>query len=91
MIKSLSPGNGIQIDHGYSSMPYINSNNNNPMQGMLRVSGNDMQVFDGSSWITVGGSFPTISLNGAAQSAILWAQQKMAEEASIKEFGKTCK
>ena len=67
-------------------MPYINSNINNPMQGMLRISGNDMQVFDGSSWITVGGAYPSVSLNGAAAAAITWVQEKMAEEASIKEL-----
>lgn len=86
MIKGISSGNGIQVDHGYSSMPYISNNTSNPMQGMLRINGNDMQVFDGSVWISVGGAFPSISLNGAAQSAIKWAQEKMAEEASIKEL-----
>jgi hypothetical protein len=86
MIKSITGGNGIVVESGYSTMPYISQNNNNPMQGMLRISGNDLQVFDGSTWIHVGGAFPSISLNGAAQSAINWAQSQMAEEASIKQL-----
>jgi hypothetical protein len=86
MIKSITSGNGIQVDNNYSSLPYINQNPNNPMQGMIRVNGNDLQVFDGSAWIHVGMSFPTVSLTGPAYSAIHWAQQKMAEEENIKRL-----
>jgi hypothetical protein len=84
MIKNISGGNGIQVDGGYWSPPYINQNSQNPMQGVLRINGSDMQVYDGSGWISIGGAFPTVSLNGAAYSAINWAQQKMQEEANIK-------
>jgi len=86
MIRSIIPGTGIQVDNGYFSFPYVNQNHSNPMQGMIRISGNDLQVFDGSGWVTLGGAYPSISLNGAAQSAIMWAQQKMAEEESIKQL-----
>lgn len=86
MIRSITPGNGVQVDNGYFSFPYISQNPSNPMQGMVRISGNDLQVFDGSSWVTLGGAYPSISLNGAAQSAITWAQTKMAEEESIKKL-----
>lgn len=88
MIKSITGGNGIQVDGGHFSLPYISQNSSNPLQGMLRVNNSDMQVYDGSSWITLGGSYTTVSLNGAAQSAILWAQQKMVEEAQLKELAK---
>lgn len=86
MIKSITGGNGIQVDSGFVSLPYINQNSSNPLQGMLRINGSDLQVYDGSSWIMVGGAYPTISLNGSTQSAILWAQQKMAEEENIKRL-----
>lgn len=89
MIKSLTGGNGIVINNGYTTMPYISSNQNNPMQGMLRVNGNDMQVFDGSTWLSVGGAYPTIELNGMAQSAIQWVMDKMKEEAEIKKLAET--
>ena len=84
MIKNISGGNGIQIDGGYARFPYISNNPNNPMSGMLRISGNDLQVFDGNSWLNVGGAYPTISINGAEYSAIQWAQEKMNEEANVK-------
>ena len=86
MIKSITGGNGIQVDSGYASLPYINSNSQNPMQGMLRINGSDMQVYDGNGWLNIGGAFPTVSLNGAAYSAIHWAQQKMAEEETIRKL-----
>lgn len=84
MIKSISGGNGIQIDSGYASFPYINQNTSNPLTGMLRINGNDMQVFDGSSWINIGGAYPSVSLNGPSYAAVQWAQQKMAEEEKLK-------
>ena len=86
MIKNIIGGGGIEVAGMYTSMPYVNSNSSNPMQGMLRLYNNDMQVFDGTSWITISASYPTISLNGVAQSAIAWAQAKMAEEESIKKL-----
>lgn len=86
MIKSINGGNGIQVDHGFASLPYINSNPNNPMQGMLRINGTDMQVYDGNGWISIGGAFPSVSINGSAYSAILWAQHKMQEEEKLKEL-----
>ena len=86
MIKNIIGGGGIEVAGMYTSMPYVNSNSSNPMQGMLRLHQNDMQVFDGSSWITVGGAYPTISLSGATQTTIAWAQAKMAEEEMIKRL-----
>ena len=86
MIRSITAGNGIQVDNGYFSFPYVNQNPSNPMQGMIRISGSDLQAFDGSNWITVGGAYPSISITGAAQAAIAWAQAKMIEEESIKRL-----
>lgn len=86
MIKSVTGGIGIVVDSGYTNLPFIGQNSNNPMQGMLRIAGNDLQVFDGSTWMHVGGGYPSISLNGAAQSAINWAQMKMVEEENLKQL-----
>ena len=86
MIKTITAGTGLVVDHMYSSIPYVSPNSSNPMQGMMRVSGNDIQVFDGTSWLTMNAAYPSVSLNVSAQAAIAWAQAKMAEEASIKEL-----
>jgi hypothetical protein len=84
MMSGMVSGAGIQVDNGMSSMPYVPSNPSNPMQGMLRVNGSSIEVFNGSNWTTISSGYATVSLNGAAQSAINWAQAKMTEEASIR-------
>lgn len=86
MIKGITGGPGIQVDHGNFSLPYVPTNVSNPMQGMVRVCNQDLQVFDGSSWITMSGAWPSVSLNGVSQSAINWATIKMAEELKAKEL-----
>ena len=88
MIKGVTGGPGIVVDSGYTTMPYISQNANNPMQGMLRISGSDLQVFDGSSWIHAGGGYPSVSLNGVAQAAVDWAMKKQQEEQELAELCK---
>jgi hypothetical protein len=87
MIKGINPGSSggyLNIsDSGYT--PYISPNSNNPATGMIRMNGNNYEVFDGSNWIMFGG-YTNISLNGAAISALDWCQKKMIEEAKINEL-----
>lgn len=80
MIKGITGGQGIIAGGGSMNYPYIPQNSNNPIQGMLRLSGQDMQVFDGSSWITLSASYANVSLDADTQSVIQWAraQQQMA-------------
>lgn len=89
MIKNITGGAGIQVDNGSYGFPYIPTNPNNPIQGMIRVNGNDLQTFDGSSWINLGGAYPSVSLNGITQSAIDWAHKKMQQEREIEQLAKT--
>lgn len=87
MIGSISSGSGVDVIGGHpGSFPYVPPNTANPMQGMLRVNGSNIEVFNGSMWTTMGMGYATVALSSTAQSAINWAQQKMAEEASIKEL-----
>jgi len=76
--------NGIVVSGGNTSVPYVNStsygNNNNPMQGMMRVSGTDMQVFDGSSWLNMSASYATVELTPEIQTLLDWARKKKVEE-----------
>lgn len=89
MLKGLTGGTNVVVNNNYTSMPYINTNTSNPMQGMLRVNGNDMQVFDGSTWLSVSGAYPTVELSGSANSAITWALHKMAEEEEYRKLAET--
>ena len=76
MIKGLMGGNGLNVNGGNTSVPYVNQNNSNPMQGMLRIWGSDMQVFDGNSWMNLSSSYATVELNGESQTLMQWAREQ---------------
>jgi len=76
MIKGIMGGPGLQVGGGTVSYPYVPMNSNNPIQGMLRLNGQDMQVFDGSSWITVGASYANVELDSETQALLDWARSK---------------
>lgn len=72
-------GANIVVNGGNTSMPYVsmsNGNMSNPMQGMLRINGSDMQVWDGSGWITISTSYATVDLSPDAQSVLQWAREQ---------------
>ena len=83
MIKGLIGDAYITVTGGNTSVPYINTNPNNPMQGMIRINGSDMQVFDGSMWTTMNTSYASLTLNTTYQSVLHWAMQKMQDEREI--------
>ena len=72
--------NGLVVNGGNTSVPYINmttgGNNSNPMQGMMRISGTEMQVFDGTTWMNLASSYATVELTGEVQSIIQWAREE---------------
>ena len=80
MIVGLTGTAGIMVTGG-SSSPYINMSN--PSAGMVRYNGNNMEVYDGHVWISMG-SHNTIQLDSRAQEVLHWAEQKMQEEANLK-------
>ena len=83
MIKGLMGTRGLVVDGGNTSVPYVNTNTNNPMQGMIRISGSDMQVFDGNNWMTLSTSYATVALAPTTEEAIDWAKRKMQEEKDL--------
>ena len=74
MIKGITGGQGVVAGGGSMSYPYIPQNSNNPIQGMIRLNGQDMQVFDGSSWITLSASYATVSLDPEVMDLLQWAR-----------------
>jgi hypothetical protein len=83
MIKGLLGAKGITVSGGDTSVPYINQNTTNPMTGMVRVWGSDIQVFDGSSWIHMNSSYATVSLDSELQVLLDWGRRKMQEEQDL--------
>jgi hypothetical protein len=80
MIKGLAGTHGVTVSGGNTSVPYVNQNINNPMQGMLRINGTDMQVFDGSNWLNMNTSYATVGLDTDMQDLLQWARKKRDEE-----------
>ena len=72
--------NGIAVNGGNPSLQYVNQNVSNPMQGMIRVWGTDMQVFEGTGWTNIQTSYATIELDTETKMLLEWAKKKKVEE-----------
>jgi hypothetical protein len=83
MIKGLQGSAHVVVNGGNTTMPYVSQNANNPIQGMIRISGSDMQVFDGSTWMTLSTSYATVALSPTIEEVIDWAKRKMQEEKDL--------
>jgi hypothetical protein len=85
MIKGLTGSAHVVVNGGNTSVPYVNLNLNNPMQGMMRINGSDLQVFDGSNWLSMSTSYATVALSPTTEEAIDWVKRKMQEEKNLHE------
>lgn len=74
---------GVNVLGGNTSLQYVSQNSSNPMQGMVRIWGTDLQVFDGSNWSNIASSYATVELDGETQSMLQWIRKKQAEELEI--------
>ena len=74
MIKGIMGNKGVIVSGGDVSTPYINNNSSNPIQGMIRLWGNDFQVFDGTAWIQLASSYATVSLDQETKDLLQWAR-----------------
>ena len=84
MIKSITGGPGVIVNGGNVSFPYVPQNANNPIQGMLRLNGQDIQTFDGSGWVTVGASYANVSLDTESLDLLQWARTQRQIELNRK-------
>lgn len=84
MIKSITGGPGVIVNGGSVSYPYVSTSSNNPIQGMLRIHGSDMQVFDGSSWIQMSAAYPSVSLDAETLDLLQWARTQRQLEMNRK-------
>jgi hypothetical protein len=90
MIKGLAPmGKYTVVSGGNTSVPYVNQNINNPIQGMIRINGTDTQVFDGSNWIVMNTSYASVGLSPDAESLLDWARKKRNEEMELEALAET--
>ena len=82
MIKNITAsGRYVQISGGNANT-YVNGYTGAQGVGNIRfnTSLQNMEVFDGSSWITLNMDHASIGLNGEAESLLDWARKKRDEE-----------
>lgn len=71
---------GVSISGGDTSLPYISMNTENPIQGMVRIWGTDLQVFSSIGWSTIPSSYATATLDNYTLDMMDWVRKKMLEE-----------
>ena len=74
MIKGLMGTTGVTVSGGNTSLPYVNQNPTNPIQGMLRINMTELEVFTGTAWQQVPSSYATVSLDQEILDVIQWAR-----------------
>lgn len=84
MIKSLSVGRGLTVAGGINAPTYINMSN--PSAGMMRYNGNNTEVYDGSSWLTMQSSHAVIEFDADTLSLLDWARKKREEERILEKL-----
>lgn len=84
MIRNITAGPGIHIAGNVYNQPYVDMSR--PSAGMVRYNNNNIEIYDGGSWLPMMSSYPQVELDSNAQEVLAWAREKMAEEARIKEL-----
>jgi dipeptidase len=90
MIKTVFPsGRYTQVSGGTSST-YVNNYSGAIGTGNMRynTSSQNMEVYDGSSWITLNMGSVSVGLTGEAESLLDWARQKRDEEMAWEQLAK---
>ena len=91
MIKNITAsGRYVQVSGGTSGT-YVNGYSGAQGLGNMRfnTSTQNMEVFDGSSWITLNMDHASIGLNGEAESLLDWARKKRDEELAWQNLAET--
>jgi hypothetical protein len=74
MIKGIMGNKGVVVSGGDTSLPYINQNPNNPIQGMIRINMTALEVFNGTAWQALPSSYATVSLDQDSLDLLQWAR-----------------
>jgi uncharacterized protein YfaT (DUF1175 family) len=77
MITNVYSTNSFVTAHSLLSETYINPGN--ASAGLVRYLNNQIQVYDGSSWLPLGGT-AAVGLSPEAEEIMNWAREKMQAE-----------
>ena len=88
MINNIyNSGPYLSVLNSPGASPYINTSQ--PMTGMVRYVSNRLEVYDGGSWLQVGGGSASVSLTAEAIEILDWAKKRMSEESKIKRLAES--
>jgi hypothetical protein len=89
-IKSIIGGKGLVVHNGSPITPNISSYGvDNPFHGQLRMRNNDIEVWNGGSWVPLYGASTMVELDYESKSILEWAKNKMEKEKKYQEMAKT--
>lgn len=91
MIKGIAAsGPFIDIIGGVPSVNYINNFNGAQGVGNMRfnTSTQNMEVWDGSNWITLQSSHASVQLNNEAVRILEWARKAMIKDMELEKLAK---
>ena len=85
MIKNISGGGKYLMVSNGSSSTYVNGYSGAQGVGNMRYNTNtqNIEIFDGNSWITMNSGYATVQLTSDAESLLDWARKKRDEEMSL--------
>jgi hypothetical protein len=91
MIDYVIGGEYLNVTSNKGAQPYINKTSGLPMTGAMSYdpSTQQMKVYDGSNWLTIGGGQATVNLSPNAISILKWAENKMQEEYELQRLAES--
>lgn len=92
MIKSITPSGRYITVSGSNANTYVNGYSGAQGVGNMRfnTSTQNMEVFDGNSWITLSMDYTSVGLNHEAESLLDWARKKRDEELAWQSLANDC-
>lgn len=91
MIDYVVGGEYLNVTSNKGAQPYVNMSSGQPMVGALSYDHNSqhLKVYDGNSWMTIGGGSATVNLSVNAIAILHWAEKKMFEESLRNKLAET--
>lgn len=91
MIDYIYGGEYLTVASNKGAQPYINMSSNQPMVGALSYDPGSQQlkIYDGGSWMSLGGGSAQINLSPVAINTLKWAEKKMREEQELLVLAET--
>ena len=92
MIKSITPSGRYITVSGSNASTYVNGYSGAQGVGNMRynTSTQNMEVFDGNSWMTLSMDYTSVGLNSEAESLLDWARKKRDEELAWQSLANNC-